>query len=71
MKTIQIVLHINPRYFKLIQRCAKLREKSVEEWIIGCTEGELQYDMDEFRHAGIKVGFDGAEIDKAMEEVAV
>ena len=67
LETIQVVLNISPRYLKLIQRCAKLREKSVEKWIIRCTAGELRYDMDEFSHAGIEVGFDEAEINKAME----
>ena len=67
LETVQVVLNINPRYFKMIQRCAKLREKPVEKWIIRCTAGELRYDRDELGHAGIEVGFDEAEIDKAME----
>ncbi len=71
LKTIQVVLNTNPEHFKMIQRCAKLREKSVEKWIMQAIEGELRYDMDEFGYIGVEVGFGNDEIDKAAEEAAV
>ncbi len=50
----------------MIKRCAKLEEKSVEQWILQATEGELRYDADELDHIGINVGFSDKEIDDVI-----
>ncbi len=71
LKTAQVVLNLGLKHYEMIVRCAKLNEQSVEKWIMQATEGSLWGDLDDFGHIGLELGFDNADIAKAMEEAAV
>ncbi len=50
----------------MIKRCAKFEEKSVEQWILLATEGDLRSEAGEFGYRGINVGFGNKEIDDVI-----
>ncbi len=47
----------------MIKRCAKLEEKSVEQWILQATGGSMRGVAYELEYTGINVDFGDKEID--------
>ena len=64
-----VVLNLNPKLFKMIQRYAEIKGQSVEEWILRATEGSVRSDMCDLDFIGIKLGFSDHEIDEVYAEI--
>ncbi len=69
LSPVQVTLNFNPEHLEMIQRCAKLSELSVENWLLQATEGLLRADMYEFGADGFGVGFGDDDIDEVFEGI--
>ncbi len=68
-KNVEVILILSSEHYRMIKRCAYFFEKSVEQWILQATEGELRHDESELDNAGINVGFGDEEITDVVNQI--
>ncbi len=66
-KNVEVTLTVSAEHYRMIERCAKLFGKSVEQWILQDTVGALQSIVEELEYTGINVGFGHMEIDAVID----
>ena len=68
-ENVEVILTLSPEHYHMIERCAKIEEKSVEQWILQATEGSLRSTSYELENTRINLGFGDDEVNSVVNQL--
>ncbi len=68
-ENVEVILTLSPEHYHMIARCAKIEEKSVEQWILRATESDLRSTAYDFEDTRVHVGFGDDEVNAVVNQL--
>ncbi len=68
-ENVEVILSLSPDHYRMIERCTKIEEVSVEQWILKATEGSLRSTSYELENTGINLGFGDDEVNAVVNQL--
>ena len=68
-ENVEVILTLSPEHYRMVERCAKIEEVSVEQWMLKATEGSLRSTSYELENTGINLGFGDDEVDSVVNQL--
>ncbi len=65
-ENVEVILTLSPDHYRMIKRCATVRNISIEQWILEATEGDLRGETGKYGYSGVKIGFEDGEVTEVI-----